>query len=359
MNLRRLPAILLFGLAVLAAPAAVAQPAPTPEEVQQAQARWNEGKAAFDAGNFEAARVAFKQAYTVFAHPAFLQNLGEAELRTGRYVEAARHLSEFLRQATQIPPAQKELATKSLKRAAERLGAVVVEADVADAEVRVDGDVVGKTPLGGAPYYVEPGTHVVVLRKEGFVDATQSVDVLKGPPKSVALSMRPVESGAPAQPPLAPAVASEAAPSPPSTPIETRTYVLVGGATLTVVAVVVGTVFAVKVGSDSNRWNEINDGLNAIKPADWSGCVYKPPDPNAKPPTPAYVPDAGQCADLADANQTRQSHQNIRNASFIAAGVLGAATVATYLLWPRSQPTVTVMPHVGPGLAGIGVTGAF
>src|SRR5690349_833012 len=68
----------LLALALVGMTAAAgAQPAPTPEEVQQAQVRWNEGKAYFDNGNFEAARVAFKQAYTVFPHAAFLQNLGE------------------------------------------------------------------------------------------------------------------------------------------------------------------------------------------------------------------------------------------------------------------------------------------
>src|SRR5438046_2562708 len=65
---------------------AFAQPAPTPEEVQQAQARWGEGKSFFDSGNYESARLAFKQAYMLFQHPAFLQNLGEAELHCGRLV---------------------------------------------------------------------------------------------------------------------------------------------------------------------------------------------------------------------------------------------------------------------------------
>src|SRR5258706_14986323 len=106
---------------------AFAQPAPTPEEVQQAQARWNEGKAFFDAGNFEAARVAFKQAYTVFPHPVFLQNLGEAELRSGRNVEAARHFEAFLRTSSSSSGAQRDQARKSLKKAAAKLGSVVVD----------------------------------------------------------------------------------------------------------------------------------------------------------------------------------------------------------------------------------------
>src|ERR1043166_9387559 len=126
------PLGLIFPL-VMAGSSLLAQPAPTPEEVQQAQARWGEGKAFFDAGNYESARVAFKQAYTVFQHPAFLQNLGEAELRCGRQVEAARHLSQFIRTANAATPTQRDAAKKSLKKASETLGSVVVETNTDDA----------------------------------------------------------------------------------------------------------------------------------------------------------------------------------------------------------------------------------
>ena len=114
-----------------------AQPAPTPEEVKQAQVRWNEGKASFEAGNFEAARIAFKQPYIVYPHPVFLQNLGEAELRCGRQVEAARHLSQFIRTAN-ATPTQRDAAKKSLKKASEALGSVVVETNTDDSPFLVD-----------------------------------------------------------------------------------------------------------------------------------------------------------------------------------------------------------------------------
>jgi hypothetical protein len=340
--------VVTLALLLVAWPGPVAaQPAPTPEEVQQAQARWNEGKTAFDAGNFEAARVAFKQAYTVFPHPAFLQNLGEAELRTGRLVEAARHLSAYLRQPGPIPAAQRDLATRSLKHAAERLGAVVVQSDVEGAEVKVDDEQVGKTPLGGGPYYVEPGRHTVLLRKEGYADGTQSVDVAQGAPTNVTVEMRP--AGAPTvAPPSSVEPSAVPAGAPASGPSHTREYVAIGGATLTVVGVVVGTVFAVKVGSDSDRQDELKGTLAVFDPAGGSGACLAG----------GSAATASTCSALAETAQTRSDHANLRNASFIAAGILGAATITTYLLWPR-QSSVVVAPGIGPGQAGIGFSGTF
>src|SRR5882724_88200 len=73
---------------------------PPNEAVRMARRRFQEGVAAVDAGNYEAARVAFQQAYALKPHPSVLRNLGEAELKPGRHLEAARHLSTFIRDTT-------------------------------------------------------------------------------------------------------------------------------------------------------------------------------------------------------------------------------------------------------------------
>src|SRR6185436_941641 len=130
-----------------------------------------------------------KQAYTVFPHPVFLQNLGEAELRAGRNVEAARHFEAFLRTSSSVSGAQRELARKSLKKAAEKLGSVVVDTNAEDDEI------VGRSPLGGLEWYVEPGKHVVVARKEGFLDGAEQVFVPVGRAKTVVVRVQRVAAG--------------------------------------------------------------------------------------------------------------------------------------------------------------------
>ncbi len=342
---------------------AFAQPAPTPEEVQQAQARWAEGKAFFDAGNYESARVAFKQAYTVFPHPAFLQNLGEAELHCGRQVEAARHLSQFIRTATAGTALQRDAAKKSLKKASEKLGSLIVETNADDAEVHVDDDIIGRSPLGSMQWFVEPGAHAVVARKEGYLDGTERVDVAIGPPKNVFVKLQRVITGAaddvtppgaapgaksdaPLATPLEPSVAPEAKKG---LTLQPRTLVLMGGAVLTVAALGLAGFFETEVHNDVSELNTARSNLTPVKglaSAQW--CVA--PSMSAKP----------ACDRVGVEGSRLERDKNIRNGLLITGGVLGVATVATYFLWaPRSARSTALLAEVGPGRVEVMVVGRF
>jgi len=337
---------------------AFAQPAPSPEEVQQAQARWGEGKAFFDSGNYESARLAFKQAYMLFQHPAFLQNLGEAELRCGRQVDAARHLSQFIRSANGATPAQRDAAKKSLKKASEKLGVVVVETNTDDAEVRVDDDVIGRSPLGALQWFVEPGAHAVSARKEGYLDGTEKVDVAIGPPKNVFVKLQRVIGGAddakadpsqnsnPAQGVSTGAIDSSVASNDSKgTSVQPRTIVLIGGAGLAVGALGLGVYYAAKVHSDNTH---IDDLFAPVGGDSATTCA-----------TPSTATKEA-CAALVTEGPQLQRDRNARTALLLAGGVLGAATVATFFLWPARAPRSTaVLPDVGPGRGGVVVVGRF
>ncbi len=164
---------------------------PTPQQVQQAQTRWNEGKAAFDAGELENALLAFRQAYAVVRHAVFLENIGEVELRMGRYVDACQHLSEFLRLMPNAPASQREIASRSLKKASEHIGRILIETNVTGAEVRIDDELVGSTSAPSIPWYVTPGSHSIVLRQRGYADAKATVRLERGTSQSVSLPMTP------------------------------------------------------------------------------------------------------------------------------------------------------------------------
>jgi tetratricopeptide (TPR) repeat protein len=359
---------IVSALAILGIPPASAQPAPTPEEVQQAQARWNEGKAFFDAGNFEAARVAFRLAYTIFPHSAFLQNLGEAELRTGRYVEAARHLAEFLRASSAGSLAQRELAKRSIQKASERLGAILVETNVNDAEIRVDDDVVGRSPIGSMSWYVEPGPHVVVVRKDGL-EGSKQVDIPMGPPKSVyvrvpasAAAHEASLSASARSASLGPAVAQAGLPSPGSAPmddpaprsdgaaVEPRTLVLLGGATLTVAAGVLGTIYALKTRSDSTN---VTAALLRVQETS--------SDPSHVCASAMKYEAAQPCQQLAEATSRFDFDRRFRDFALVTTGLLGAATLATLLLWrpPSAAARVSLAVRFGPGRAQVGLAGTF
>jgi tetratricopeptide (TPR) repeat protein len=357
-------------LAVVAASrVAAAQPAPTPEEVQQAQVRWNEGKAYFDAGNFEAARVAFKQAYTVFPHATFLQNLGEAELRSGRNVEAARHFTAFLRASSSSSPAQRELAKKSLARASERLGSIVVSTNIDDAEIRVDDELVGRSPLGNYPWYVDAGRHVVTARKDGYLDGVERIDVTAGPPRAVLVRVQRVVSGTseiPQEAKPAPAVVAATTPAaaegnsatqapPPASEsqhsgIPARTVVLLSGAALTIGSAAVGTVYAFRANAAATR---IDNHVEQMMQLD-----------KRKPPEPASYcklddADPALCAAYQDDNAKLHADQRVRDIAFVSAGVFGVATLATALLWRTRPATVSIAPVLNLGAPGAVLSGQF
>jgi PEGA domain len=339
---------------VFVASSVFAQPAPTPEEVQQAKVRWNEGKAFFDAGNFEAARVAFKQAYTIFPHPVFLQNLGEAELRSGRSVEAARHFEAFLRTSSSASASQRELAKKSLKKAAENLGSVVIDTNADNAEIRVDDEVVGHSPLGALEWYVAPGKHVVVARKEGYLDGSEQVFVPAGPAKVVIVRVQRVAGGTPDEAVVASGAGGRRRATAPAirgtrvdegSNLQPRTLVLVAGVALSVAALTLGTVYALKVRSDTSH---IDDARAAITPITGCSGSSAPVEP---------------CAELARYGTRLPTDRNVRNVAFVSAGVLGAATVAAFFLWPAPSPAstrhVTLLPSVESGEPGVVVIGRF
>jgi tetratricopeptide (TPR) repeat protein len=369
----------VFALALGAAStSASAQPAPTPEEVQQAQIRWGEGKVAFDAGNYEAARIAFKQAFTVFPHPAFLQNLGEAELRTGRLVEAARHLSEYLRSVSNSgSPAQRDMAKKSLQKASARLGSLIIETNVTDAEVRVDDETVGRSPLGSAPWFVEPGRHTVTVRREGYQDAAQTVDVAVGPSKNVSIAVQPLAgAGAPAPGAASPSTAAPARAETPAAvagsnpdrramggepaPVSGRTAVLVTGAGLALIGLGLGIAYTVKVSGDANDVDQASQAVQNAAGTDTRSCI---PDSINALPAARRDPARNACDSLGRMVDRLHADQAIRDGSFVAGAVVGVATAAAFFLWPASRDPAASSIHAAPfashEMRGIAVRGRF
>src|SRR5580658_4422188 len=67
--------------------------------VREAQARFEEGLKRVKAGDFEAARMSFVQAYVVLHKPDILWNLALSEEKSARPLDALAHFKEFARQA--------------------------------------------------------------------------------------------------------------------------------------------------------------------------------------------------------------------------------------------------------------------
>jgi hypothetical protein len=342
--------VLAFVPVLVAAPALAE---PSNEAVKMARKRFQEGVAAVDAGNYEAARVAFQQAYALKPHPSVLRNLGQAELKTGRYLEAARHLSTFVRDTTYGTAPEREAAAKSLAQAETQVGRVLVQVDVQGADITIDGELAGRSPVSD-PFYAPPGERLIRIQKEGYdpYETSQVIEAGRTTQLKIALdapaAARPAASvshdaGAPAAPTeVGEADGVGAPPSGPS-PAASSTgtgrpvaLLATGGAALVAAGVWIG--FGIRGTSLQSQADELRVHVGS--------CAE----------------DTPSCAELRDLNDRRAAANTVALVGAVATGVSAAAFGAAFFLWPKASRTVARtawLPMLSPDRAGLELRGSF
>ncbi|MSP26409.1 MAG: hypothetical protein EXR75_14905 [Myxococcales bacterium] len=220
---------LLLGLALVGAstllthsaharPQAHARPEDKPAQpldklTQQARERFIEGITAYDAGNFDDARISFLQAYALKRHPAVLLNLGQSELKSGNVEEGGNHLNQFLRENDGATAEQRKAAQDGISEARKKAAFVIFIVDTDGATVGIDGQIVGTSPLGD-PVFVRAGEHEASAAFNGKVEKAR-FSANKGSGAAVTLNLRTGESSvAKVAPAPAPTLAPALAPTP-------------------------------------------------------------------------------------------------------------------------------------------------
>lgn len=356
----------VFTVVMTAAAPAFSQ---SPDAVTQARAKWDSGARALRSGDLEGARAAFQEAYDTLPSPELAQSLGQVEFRLHRFAGAARHLGAALN-SPKLTATERSATQKSFQQSVARVGALIVQVDVDEPDVEVDGDSVD-TRLD-EPWYVEPGNHVVRVHKAGYLEASQTVAIEAGGRARVALSMKPRSEPAPSErPPIPPPASQTSVPIEPKAPASTpaplalgpqsgrsserpqhergsavRTVVLVTGAALTGISIGVGTYFLVKKSRDQDHAMSLRDQATAM-----GGCNV---GDGGRPPA-----GSGLCQSLTDAYPPIDTDRTFMGVSFIAAGVFGAATVGTLLLWPRSSGAPDIRAAVDPFSKSLVIAGGF
>src|SRR5262245_63617281 len=128
MKTRSLAAVLLLAFAPVAFGApAFAQPADDPT-IKAARARFQEGVAFYDKGEYEQARAAFLQAYALKKHPAVLLNLAWSSLKSGHVLEGKKYFEQFLNEAKDATDKQRADANDGLSQAKAKLGRIDIQA---------------------------------------------------------------------------------------------------------------------------------------------------------------------------------------------------------------------------------------
>ena len=336
--------ILLLVLALAASQPSTSQAQPADSDPADVQFRL--GNAAYKDKRFAEARTAFEAAFHLKQTHDIAVNLGFAEIKLELWRDAAAHLSFGLRNwAPTGKAASRESAVKFLAAAKEKVGTLTVTV-AAGAEVLIDGKPAGTAPLD--ELFVEPGTHTVGARREGFDPVEQTVQAEKGKSYPVALTLiasapppppqvsatHPVPSTSASGPvplPASPVVPPRA--GPPPALIVTSGVLAAGG---------LGAGIGLTVAANHKASDEATLQLGP------SACV----SPGA---------NAAACSTLHAAASSKVTLSNAAVSAFLGGSALALVTGGLGI-WmavsPKAAP-VLVVPTVGADRAGLTVVGVW
>jgi hypothetical protein len=387
--------------ALLGALMLVPAPARAQDDVTltMARERFKEGVGYFDKKDFAKARVAFLQAYALKKHPAVLLNLAQSELRSGHEADAAKHFAQYLREHKDATDAERQGAETGLTASKALVAEVALDVDTNAAEVYIDGDLEGTTPLPG-PIYLAPGSHELQARKDG---KTTSGKVTAAAGQSTSMTLK-LGSGGKTTPAPAPAAEGGAAPAaeagtepPPEEPAPTAhhrkkfipwvtsTPGAMIGVGLTGVGLIGGGAFAfgsksaydaadsvaAQIGEKAVTTDGKVDGKKGActNPAAWlrqSTRWMNATDAEINDRASQYVDNCNKYTNNVKSGDT---FKKVAIVSFAVAGAAAVGTIIYYIADSGSgddesaqaagKRRVLVMPLYQPGFAGGFVTGTF
>ena len=339
--------LVLAGLSALSS-VALSQPAISGEEAAKiADAHFLRGKALLKDGNIKGAYKEYKASWDLKRTYDIAANLGNVEYELGMPRDAAEHLAFSLRNAAvSVAPDRLEKIKQVLDQAKALVGAVFVKVNVDGAEILIDGESVGRSPIA-EELYVDPGTRTFEAKLAGHDGAKHKVDVERAGSQTVTLTLKAI-TVAPVGTGSASAAPSASAPRI-TPPIPKKSLVPVGvGAGVAIAGLGLGLTSVLLSNAKSNQAKDILQDLRARNPDNTSVCYQGGPI---------------ACARLDSAYVAAGSFRNLAILSFATAGVATLATV-TYLLIPPAKGPATAgqvraSVNVGPGAGGAFIQGRF
>lgn len=287
-----------------------------------ADARFHEGLAFVQAGQYEQARLAFAQAYAISKDATTLYNLALAEMKTGHDVEAIRHFRQFKRD-----PNAKQSDIPQCDELIKRMEAQTCQVNVTTApgaEITVDGQRWGENAPTSDPIDVGEGKHTIRVQL-GARWASKDVDAQKGQEIHITLDVGVSEHHE--DHPVEPPEHEKKVMFPPPTGA-----IILGGLGLVGLGVGIGMGVA-SSGSASD----------AQALADRKACANT---------------SSADCASLKSKNDTAKSDGLVSVIGYAGGGALLAGGIVWWLVAPRHE-MVSVEPSVGPHAASINLSGRF
>lgn len=179
------------GVAVLPTAAGAEPSRPSDPALDAAMKHFEQGIALYEEGDYAAALFAFEKAYETKPDHRLLYNIGVTALELKDYAAAIDALSKYLEEGgDEIAEDRRAEVEGQLTTLRSRVGTVTIDCNVEGAEVRVDGKVVGTTPLAG-PLTLNLGPRTIeVVASDGEHESYSSeVEVAGGSSTTLAVSL--------------------------------------------------------------------------------------------------------------------------------------------------------------------------
>jgi hypothetical protein len=165
---------LLLAALLAAAAGATAQTTETDATRARAVALFEQGLAAFQAGDFPAAREAFQASFDLRANPTVLYNLASTQRALFEYPASIASFERYLELMGEgVEAEERAEILEWIGAMSESVARVRVTAP-AGAAISLDGAEVGRAPLP-EPLLVDPGPHVLVATREGYEPARSEI----------------------------------------------------------------------------------------------------------------------------------------------------------------------------------------
>jgi hypothetical protein len=322
--------------------------------LREAQARFEEGLKRVKAGDFEAARMSFVQAYVVLHKPDILWNLALSEEKSGHALDGLAHFKEFVKEAPD--DAERGRAQKHIDALMALTGHIEVQAPAGTSLSLDGGTSLGTAPLAGE-LDVAPGHHVIEGKLTEGIKAL-SVDAVAGEVAHVNFLVAGSDRPPPAPPAVAtpaPEVSARPAAQPPTSPADVSGGEGTAGNGSVVrlilpTALGVGAVIAVGFG--------VYFGLQSRSNASTAAAFR-----SSRSSSYCVNPANDGCAEWNDAVQAQNRDATLSNVLYVTSALLASGAVASWFLWPSDKETksagVWLVPTGGPSGGGVTAGGRF
>lgn len=172
---------------------AKADPPQTANSEQEGRSHFLRGVEFSRDGDFRAALIEFRRAYSVAPNYRVLYNIGQTALELQEYVQALDALEKYLVDgASEIPAARRAEVEAEIQRLQHRISQVTVTVSVPNATILLDDVAVGTSPLEH-PLRVGPGRHKFSAMTPDIPVVARLVDVAAGERSTVEIELRQPE----------------------------------------------------------------------------------------------------------------------------------------------------------------------